>query len=210
MSYVVEFCILAPFKFFDMIEYIRGKVVSVNPSFTIVETNNIGYFINISLNTFSTLKKDSEQQFFIHEIIREDTHALYGFLNDEERTIFRHLISVSGIGANTARLILSSMTPTELQEAIASGNVGLIKQVKGIGLKTAQRLVVDLKDKIGKLSVDDNFLTVSNNTIKEEALSALVTLGFPKKQIEKTVEKILVENTGISVEDLIKEVLKNQ
>jgi len=193
-----------------MIEYIRGKVVSVNPSFTIVETNNIGYFINISLNTFSTLKKDSEQQFFIHEIIREDTHALYGFLNDEERTIFRHLISVSGIGANTARLILSSMTPTELQEAIASGNVGLIKQVKGIGLKTAQRLVVDLKDKIGKLSVDDNFLTVSNNTIKEEALSALVTLGFPKKQIEKTVEKILVENTGISVEDLIKEVLKNQ
>ena len=193
-----------------MIEYIRGKIVTVNPSFAIIETGNIGYFINISLNTFSALKKDSEQQFFIHEIIREDTHALYGFLNDEERTIFRHLISVSGIGANTARLILSSMTPMELQEAITSGNVALIKQVKGIGLKTAQRLIVDLKDKIGKLSIDDNFLAVSNNTIKEEALSALVTLGFPKKQIEKTVEKILVENTDISVEDLIKEVLKNQ
>ncbi len=193
-----------------MIEYIRGKIVTVNPSYAIVESGNIGYFINISLNTFSALKKDSEQQFFIHEIIREDTHALYGFLNDEERTIFRHLISVSGIGANTARLILSSMTPAELQEAIASGNVTLIKQVKGIGLKTAQRLVVDLKDKIGKLSADDNFLTISNNTIKEEALSALVTLGFPKKQIEKTVEKILVENTDISVENLIKEVLKNQ
>ncbi len=193
-----------------MIEYIRGKIVTVNPSFAIVETGNIGYLINISLNTFSALKKDSEQQFFIHEIIREDTHALYGFLNDEERTIFRHLISVSGIGANTARLILSSMTPMELQEAITSGNVALIKQVKGIGLKTAQRLIVDLKDKIGKLSIDDNFLAVSNNTIKEEALSALVTLGFPKKQIEKTVEKILVENTDISVEDLIKEVLKNQ
>ncbi len=193
-----------------MIEYIKGKITTVNPSFAIVEANNIGYFINISLNTFSSLKKDSEQLFFIHEVIREDTHALYGFIKDEERVIFRYLISVSGIGANTARLILSSLTPTELQEAIATSNISLIKQVKGIGLKTAQRLVVDLKDKIGKLSADDNFLTVSNNTIKEESLSALVTLGFPKKQVEKTVDKILAGNVDISVEDLIKEVLKNQ
>ncbi len=193
-----------------MIEYIKGKITTVNPSFAIVETNNIGYFINISLNTFSSVKKDNEQLFFIHEIIREDTHALYGFIKEEELAIFRHLISVSGIGANTARLILSSLTPAELQEAIATANVSLIKQVKGIGLKTAQRLVVDLKDKIGKLSLDDNFLSVSNNTIKEESLSALVTLGFPRKQIEKTIDKILAENTDISVEDLIKEVLKNQ
>jgi len=193
-----------------MIEYIKGKIITVNPSFTIMETNHIGYFINISLNTFSALKKDSEQQLFIHEVIREDTHALYGFIKEEERTIFRHLISVSGIGANTARLILSSLTPAELQEAITSANVSLIKQVKGIGLKTAQRLVVDLKDKIGKLSADDNFLTVSNNTIKEESLSALIALGFSKKQIEKTVDKILAEHVDISVENLIKEVLKNQ
>jgi len=193
-----------------MIEYIKGKIITVNPSFAIMETNHIGYFINISLNTFSALKKDSEQQLFIHEVIREDTHALYGFIKEEERTIFRHLISVSGIGANTARLILSSLTPAELQEAIASANVSLIKQVKGIGLKTAQRLVIDLKDKIGKLSVDDNFLTVSNNTIKNESLSALIALGFSKKQIEKTVDKILAEHVDISVENLIKEVLKNQ
>lgn len=193
-----------------MIEYIKGKITNVNPSFLIVETNNIGYFINISLNTFAAIKKDSEQLFFIHEVIREDTHALYGFINDEERAIFRHLISVSGVGANTARLILSSLTPLELQQAIGSGNIELIKQVKGIGLKTAQRLVVDLKDKIGKLSPDDNFLTVSNNTIKDESLSALTTLGFPKKQIEKTIDKILAENADISVESLIKEVLRNQ
>ncbi len=193
-----------------MIEYIRGKIITVNPSFTIMETNNIGYFINISLNTFSALKKYSEQELFIHEIIREDTHALYGFFKEEERTIFRQLISVSGIGANTARLILSSLTTAELQEAIVSANVSQIKQVKGIGLKTAQRIVVDLKDKIGKLSEDDNFFTVSNNTIKNESLSALIALGFSKKQIEKTVDKILAEHVDISVENLIKEVLKNQ
>lgn len=193
-----------------MIEYLKGKITSVSPSFAIIETNNIGYFLNITLNTFSAIKKDSLQHFFIHEIIREDTYTLYGFLSNEERSIFRLLISVSGIGANTARLILSSLTPIELQEAIISGNVSLIKQVKGIGLKTAQRLVVDLKDKIDILSESDNFITLSNNTIKDEALSALVTLGFPKKQTEKIVDKILSDQLNISVEQLIKEVFKNQ
>lgn len=193
-----------------MIEYITGKIVNVNPSFVIIETGGIGYFINISLNTFSALKKDTVQNLFIHEIIREDTHELYGFLHDNERIIFRHLISVSGIGANTARLILSSFTPEELQQAIVSDNVQLIKQVKGIGMKTAQRLVVDLKDKIGKLSVDNKILSVFNNTIKDEALSALVTLGFSKKQVEKTVDHILSKHMDISVEDLVKEVLRNQ
>jgi Holliday junction DNA helicase RuvA len=192
-----------------MIDYLKGTITALTPSAVVVDINGVGYFVKISLPTFSGLKENTEGKLFIHEIIREDTYDLYGFLNVAEREVFRQLISVSGIGANTARLILSSLSVIELQNAIATGAVDVIKQIKGIGLKTAQRLIVDLKDKIGLSDGNEsNFLTSSNNRIKEESLSALIALGFTKKQVEKMIDKVLKDSPEMGVEEVIKIVLK--
>ena len=192
-----------------MITHIAGKLVEKNPTHVIVETNGIGYWLNISLNTYSELSDDEAVFLYTHLAIKEDSHTLYGFKSKVEREIFRLLISVSGVGPSIARTMLSSMSTDEIQHAIASDNVGIIQSVKGIGVKTAQRVLIDLKDKILKtFGIDEVFITASN-TNKNEALSALEVLGFSKKQCEKVVDKILLEDNTISVEILIKKALKN-
>ncbi len=191
-----------------MLEYIKGHIVESSPAHCIVENNGIGYFINISLNTFTKLQNQKEIQLYLYEQIREDAHNLYGFYETIERNIFVHLISVNGIGANTARMMLSSMSPGEIHEAISSGNVNLLKSIKGIGAKTAQRVIVDLADKLGKEPVDPKIFAEPNNTIKEEALSALVMLGFAKNSAQKVVDKITSTESSIKVEELIKKALK--
>lgn len=192
-----------------MITHIRGKLVEKNPTFAVVETNGVGYWLNISLNTYSQLPDNEFVMLYTHLSIKEDAHTLYGFINKTEREIFRLLISVSGVGPSIARTMLSSMTTDEIQQAIASNNVSVIQSVKGIGVKTAQRVLVDLRDKISKTYAIDEVYVSQSNTIKNEALSALEVLGFNKKQVEKVVDKILLENNSLSVEVLIKNALKN-
>ena len=191
-----------------MIEYIIGNVKERNPTFVVLENHGIGYFINISLNTFTQIGKLKEIKLFIHEVIREDTHDLYGFFEYKERDIYRKLISVSGVGPNTARVMISSLTHDEIYLAITTGDVNTIKSVKGIGAKTAQRVIVDLKDKLSKSGEELNIFTEQGNTIKNESLSALVMLGFNKKQAEKAIDKLLKEGKELSVEDLVKAALK--
>jgi holliday junction DNA helicase RuvA len=192
-----------------MIEYIKGTLVQVNPTSVILESGTIGYFINISLHTFSRLEGKHEYKILIHEVIREDTHQLFGFADSSEREIFRHLISVSGVGANTARMMLSSVTPEEIERAILGSDVNLLKSVKGIGLKTAQRIIVDLKDKLGKHTGTGEIFPLADNTSREEALSALVMLGFSKSSVAKVLDKLVREEKNLTVEDLIKRALKN-
>ena len=191
-----------------MIDYITGTVTELNPAFAVVECNGIGYGINISLNTFSALEKDTSCRILIHEAIREDAHLLYGFATADERDLFRQLITVSGVGAGTARMMLSSVTPSDLREAIISGNVAILKGVRGIGLKTAQRIIVDLKDKIGKHAGAGEILTFSDNTAREEALSALVMLGFARSSVLKVIDNILRENKKLQVEEIVRKALK--
>jgi holliday junction DNA helicase RuvA len=192
-----------------MINYILGTITELNPASVTIETNGIGYFVNISVNTFSKLGGKTDFKILIHEVIREDTHQLFGFADKEERDIFRLLISVSGIGANTARMMLSSLHPAEVEKAIMESNVNLLKSVKGIGLKTAQRVIVDLKDKVGKLSQGGEIFTFEDNTKREEALSALVMLGFARSAVTKVLEKIIRDEKNLTVEELIKKALKN-
>ncbi|WP_196895067.1 Holliday junction branch migration protein RuvA [Aureivirga marina] len=192
-----------------MITHIRGKLIEKNPTYAIVECNGMGYFLHISLQTYSKLGDNESVMLYTHLSIKEDSHTLYGFLNKLEREVFRFLISVSGIGPNTARTMLSSLTTREIQEAIASENVALIKSIKGIGIKTAQRVIIELKDKILKTYDLEEVSLVQNNTNKEEALSALEVLGFNKKQAEKVLDKILKEDSSMDVENLIKKALKN-
>jgi holliday junction DNA helicase RuvA len=192
-----------------MIDYIRGNITQVTPTFVTVETSGVGYFINISLTTFSKLENQSEIKILIHEIIREDTHQLYGFFDAGEREIFRHLISVTGVGANTARMMLSSLNPAEIEQAIISSDVNILKSVKGIGLKTAQRIIVDLKEKLGKHAGSGEIFAFSDNTNREEALSALVMLGFAKNAVSKILDKIVREQKNLTVEEMIKRALKN-
>jgi Holliday junction DNA helicase RuvA len=192
-----------------MITHIRGKLVEKNPTFAVIETNGVGYWLNISLNTYSQLPDNEFVILYTHLSIKEDAHTLYGFINKTEREIFRLLISVSGVGPSIARTMLSSMTTDEIQQAIASNNVSVIQSVKGIGVKTAQRVLVDLRDKISKTYAIDEVYVSQSNTIKNEALSSLEVLGFNKKQVEKVVDKILLENNSLSVEVLIKNALKN-
>lgn len=192
-----------------MITHIRGKLVEKNPTFAVIETNGVGYWLNISLNTYSQLPDNEFVILYTHLSIKEDAHTLYGFINKTEREIFRLLISVSGVGPSIARTMLSSMTTDEIQQAIASNNVSVIQSVKGIGVKTAQRVLVDLRDKISKTYAIDEVYVSQSNTIKNEALSALEVLGFNKKQVEKVVDKILLEDKTVSVEVLIKNALKN-
>jgi holliday junction DNA helicase RuvA len=192
-----------------MIDYIRGKIADLTPTYVIVENGGIGYFLNISLTTFSKLEGKEEFKILVMEVIREDAHVLFGFADKEERDIFRSLISVSGVGANTARMMLSSLNPLEIEKAIISSEVNILKGVKGIGLKTAQRIIVDLKDKLGKHSGTGEIFAFADNTKREEALSALVMLGFGKSTVVKVLDKIIREEKSLTVEDLIKRALKN-
>lgn len=192
-----------------MIDYIKGNITGITPACLTIETGGIGYFINISLTTFTRLEGHSEYKVLVHEVIREDSHQLFGFAENEEREIFRLLISVTGVGANTARMMLSSLSPGEIRKAIAGADVNLLKSIKGIGLKSAQRIIVDLKEKIGKQGPSDEIFTVSDNTRRDEALSALVMLGFAKGAVIKVLDTILRENKNLTVEDLIKRALKN-
>ncbi|MEC8536485.1 MAG: Holliday junction branch migration protein RuvA [Bacteroidota bacterium] len=192
-----------------MITHIRGRLVDKSPTAVVIDCNGVGYFIHISLHTYSQLKDDESIKLLTHLQIKEDAHQLYGFATLMEREIFRLLISVSGIGTNTARTMLSSLTPKQIREGIAAEDVVLIQSVKGIGLKTAQRVIIDLKDKILKIYDIDETLLISDNTNKDEALSALEVLGFAKKNSERVVAKIISNNPDASVELIIKEALKN-
>jgi len=192
-----------------MITHLRGKLVEKNPTQLVVECGGVGYLLHISLHTFSLLPSDEAISIYTHLQVKEDSHSLYGFMEMSERAIFRLLISVSGIGANTARTMLSSLSPEELRDAIAASNVGAIQSVKGIGVKTAQRVIIELKDKILKIYGIDELSSPLDNTSKEEALSALEVLGFIRKQSEKMVDKILREHPGLSVENIIKQTLKS-
>jgi holliday junction DNA helicase RuvA len=191
-----------------MYEFIRGKIAGLNPASVVVETGGIGFIINISLNTYSKLNRKEEVHLLLHQIVREDAHILYGFAENRERDLFRLLISVNGVGAGTAIMMLSSLTPEEIAGAVAEGNTDLLKAVKGIGIKTAQRIIIDLKDKLGKIADNNQFLISSDNTLQNEALSALVMLGFAKKDAEKVVTKIIRDNPDATVERVIKTALK--
>ena len=189
-----------------MLEYIKGSISELTPTYVVLETNQTGYFIHISLNTYASLEGKETALLYIHEAIREDAYTLYGFTDKEERQLYTLLISVSGIGPNTARMILSSFSVPELENIIASDNANQLKGVKGIGLKTAQRVIIDLKDKVRKNSDCTVFGKV--NTNREEALSALVMLGFNPAASAKVVEKIIAESPALSLEKIIKEALK--
>ena len=192
-----------------MIEHLRGKLVEKNPTYVIVECNGVGYFLNISLHTFSLLKDEENIYIHTHLLVKEDSHTLFGFVERSEREVFRLLISVSGVGSSTARTMLSSLSPSDVRDAIAGGDVATIQAVKGIGAKTAQRVILDLKDKILKVYDMGEVSPRTNNTNKEEALSALEVLGFTRKQSEKVVDKVLAQDTSLSVENIIKLALKN-
>jgi Holliday junction DNA helicase RuvA len=192
-----------------MIDYIKGAITQITPTFLTLECGGIGYFVNISISTFSKLDGKNEYKVLVHEVIREDSHLLFGFADNEERDIFRLLISVSGVGANTARMMLSSLNSAEIEKAIIGSDVNVLKSVKGIGLKTAQRIIIDLKDKLGKQAGSGEIFAFADNTKREEALSALVMLGFAKSAVSKILDKIVKEEKNLTVEDMIKRALKN-
>ena len=191
-----------------MITHIKGKLIEKNPTDVVIDCNGVGYLLNISLNTFSQIPEQENIQLFTHLQVKEDSHSLYGFVTKGEREVFRLLISVSGIGTNTARTMLSSLTPKQIREGIATEDVALIQSIKGIGVKTAQRVIIDLKDKIIKIYDIDEVSVNRSNTNKDEALSALEVLGFAKKQAERVVDKIVVSEPEASVESIIKQALK--
>lgn len=192
-----------------MYEYIAGKIILKSATNLVVDCGGIGYNLNISLNTFSKVELNAVQKIYTHLAIKEDSHSLYGFADEEERRLFRLLITVNGIGASTARMILSSLNPAELQEAIVQGNAPVLQSIKGIGSKSAQRIIIDLKDKI--LKTDSTSVAApiaSAPSIRQEALSALLTLGFAKNAAEKSIDSVLRnKGTSLSVEDLIKSAL---
>mgnify|MGYP002673348488 FL=1 len=192
-----------------MYDYIKGNVAELTPTYVVLDNHGVGYMINISLNSFNALQHQEDVvKVYVYEAIREDAYLLYGFTERRERELFLLLISVSGVGANTARMILSSLTPSDLEQTIASENVGILKSVKGIGAKTAERIIVDLKDKI-KLSTD-TLLDKSQVTseVFDEAMSALVMLGFTKQMSQKALKKLFTAEPTITVEQAIKKALK--
>ena len=192
-----------------MYDYIKGNVAELTPTYVVLDNHGVGYMINISLNSFNALQHQEDvAKVYVYEAIREDAHLLYGFTERRERELFLLLISVSGVGANTARMILSSLTPSDLEQTIASENVGILKSVKGIGAKTAERIIVDLKDKL-KLSTD-TLLDKSQVTseVFDEAMSALVMLGFTKQMSQKALKKLFTAEPTITVEQAIKKALK--
>ncbi len=192
-----------------MITHIKGRLVEKNPTDVVLDCNGVGYFLHISLHTYSLLPEGEALQLYTHLQVKEDSHTLFGFVEKSEREIFRLLISVSGIGASTARTMLSSLHPDQIKEAIASNDVATIQSIKGIGAKTAQRVIIDLKDKILKVYNIDEVSVSQNNTNKDEALSALETLGFSRKIAEKVVDKVLRVTPKETVENIIKQALKN-
>jgi len=201
-----------------MYDYIQGKLAEINPTYAVIDTGGTGFILHITLNTYAKISEMQNCKLFAHQVIREDAHVLFGFADLEERELFRLLISVSGVGPNTARLLLSSLDVAELKDAIVTAKVGVLKSVKGIGEKSAQRIIVDLKDKVEKGAAVSQKVDFSHNTIREQSLSGLVILGFPRKVAEKAVDVVIKElrqndesdNTeeGLSVERLIKDALK--
>ena len=192
-----------------MITHLRGKLVEKNPTYVVVECNGVGYLAHISLNTFSNIPDNEAVFLYTYLSVKEDSNTLYGFASKLEREIFKLLISVSGVGPSIARTMCSSMTTEEIQNAIASSDVAKIQSVKGIGAKTSQRVIIDLKDKIIKTYGIDEISVSQSNTSKGEALSALEVLGFTNKQSERVIDRILKEDSTMSVESLIKQALKN-
>lgn len=191
-----------------MIEYLKGEVTELNPATAILECNGVGYDVNISLNTYSVLSAGTPFKLYIYEAIREDAHILYGFADRHERELFLLLVSVPGVGPNTARMILSSLSSRELEQVILTENVGFLKGVKGIGVKTAQRIIVDLRDKIKPAGVTLDISTPLNPTVQEEALAALQMLGFARPASQKVVQNLLKESPAMTVEEVIKAALK--
>lgn len=192
-----------------MIAHIQGRLVEKNPTDVVIDCHGVGYYLNISLHTFSQLPNDENVKLYTQLLVREDAHTLYGFSTLEEKEVFNLLISVSGVGASIARTMLSSLTPEQVRDAIVSEDVVTIQGVKGIGNKTAQRVVLDLKDKILKVYATSSISAKPSNTNRNEALSALETLGFVRKQAEKACDTYLKENPQASVEEIIKQALKN-
>ena len=193
-----------------MIHHLKGQLIEKNPTHIVIDCNGVGYFIHISLHTFSLLSSASEAiSIFTHLQVKEDSQTLFGFMEKSERELFRLLISVSGVGASTARTMLSSIEPRQIMEAIASGDSAKVQSIKGIGAKTAQRIILDLKDKILKVFGEGEVFVSQSNTNKEEALSALETLGFARKPAEKVIDRIMKETTEPTVETIIKLALKN-
>ncbi|HIF84771.1 MAG TPA: Holliday junction branch migration protein RuvA [Flavobacteriaceae bacterium] len=190
-----------------MITQLKGRLVEKSPTDVVIDCNGVGYMIHISLNTFSKLTDSESITLFTHLQVKEDSNTLFGFYEKTERNLFRQLISVSGIGASTARTMLSSLTPKEIQSAIISGNVSTIQSVKGIGLKTAQRVIIDLKDKVSLISGNDEFIGNISNTNQDEALSALEVLGYNRRHTNKVIETLLNNSPEMSVEELIKSAL---
>ncbi|MBO7082952.1 MAG: Holliday junction branch migration protein RuvA [Bacteroidales bacterium] len=191
-----------------MYAFIAGKIAEITPAYAIIDNHGVGYFINITLNTFAAIGEQSEVKLYTHLQVLEDAHNLFGFYTSKERDMFELLISVSGVGCNTARLILSSLTVNELSTAIANEDIKTIQAVKGIGSKTAQRLIVDLKDKVRKTDYSEEIVEAVDNTVKNEALSALVILGFSKNAASKALDKLLKQSPDTPVEVLIREALK--
>lgn len=197
-----------------MIYFLRGRLVEKNPTYCVIDCNGVGYYVQISLNTYSEIPDKDECKLLIYYSVSVDvrsgqsSHTLFGFSKKVERDIFKHLISVSGVSANTARMILSSLSPSELQAAIFEANVAVIKSVKGIGPKLALRIISELKDKLSKDESLEIISMPSHNTVREEALSALLALGFDKSGSGKVLDKVLKDNTGVTVEELIKLSLK--
>lgn len=192
-----------------MYEYIKGAVAALKPSHIIVEANSVGYFVHISLHTYTEIQGKETIKIYVHQVVREDAHLLYGFSTESERELFRMLISVSGIGSNTAIMMFSSLSPDEVRNAILNENINLLKSIKGIGIKTAQRVIIDLKDKVGKTPASEQIISSTDNTLRNEALSALIMLGFAKKPAEKELDRILTANPKQSVESVIKQALKS-
>jgi holliday junction DNA helicase RuvA len=192
-----------------MYEFIKGRLVEKNPTYVVIEANGIGFLLNISIHTYSLLKEGENCCLFTHFVVREDAQILYGFVEAEERELFRQLISVSGVGPNTARMIFSSASPAEVANAVSQGNAPFLQGIKGIGAKTAQRIIVDLKGKVLKDLIPYEKVESGHNTRKEEALSGLVILGFSKMIAEKALNKIIEkEGAGLPVEQLIRQALK--
>ncbi len=192
-----------------MFDYIKGNVEELTPTYVVLDNHGVGYMINISLTSYNVLQHQSQDaKVYVFEAIREDAHVLFGFTDRHERELFLLLISVSGVGANTARMILSSLTPSDLEQTIASGNAAALKSVKGIGAKTAERIIVDLKDKI-KVSADTLlYQSPATGEVFDEAMSALVMLGFTKQMSQKALKKLFTTNPAITVEQAIKKALK--
>ncbi|MDE6858027.1 MAG: Holliday junction branch migration protein RuvA [Alistipes sp.] len=193
-----------------MYEYIRGTVTELTPTYAVVETAGIGYMVNISLNTFSEIENSPAVQLFVHYVVREDAQILFGFASKTERELFRLLISVSGVGGNTARMILSTYSPKELQSIIATGNAVLLKNVKGLGLKTAQKIIVELSGKMTAVGIDEREVQAApDGAVFDEAAAALAMLGFQKAASEKVLRALISKQPSITVEEAVRQALKS-